>query len=83
MSLGSSRSVRVGETPYPHEEEALQLIEQVVHNHDPYRVFSLLELPDPSTGRLLEIDALVIGYGALYLVEVKSHPGRIAGDATD
>lgn len=83
MALGPSRFRRIGESPFPHEEEALQFLQSVLPSTDPYQAWALFELLDPSTGRLLEVDALVIGYGALYLVEIKSHPGRISGDATD
>ena len=59
MALGPSRFVRVGESPYAHEEEGIQFLQQALPNSDPYQGWALLELPDPSTGRLLEIDALI------------------------
>ena len=50
---------------------------------DPYHLWGLLELLEPSSGRLYEIDMLVLGYSALYLVEVKSGPGKYVGDSVD
>ncbi|MBX3265022.1 MAG: protein kinase, partial [Labilithrix sp.] len=83
MPLSPARFVRVGETPFPHEEEGITFVRDALPDAEPYRAWALFELPDPSTGRLHEIDMLVLGYGALYLLELKGHPGRISGDATD
>jgi serine/threonine protein kinase len=46
-------------------------------------VSELVELLDGSTGRLYEIDLLVLGYSALYLVEIKGGPGLYKGDCVD
>jgi serine/threonine protein kinase len=80
MALSSGRKVVVGETPYAHEREALEFAFSVFPDSDPFHVWALTELLDPSTGRLYELDLLVIGYSALYLVEIKSGPGRYEGD---
>ena len=81
--LPSSRIIRVGETPYAHEREALAFIEGVLPNTEPFHVWELFEFLDPATGRLLEVDALVLGYSALYLVEIKSGPGKYEGNTID
>ena len=83
MALGPSRFNRIGESPYAHEIEGVELVREALPNNDPYHAWALFELPDPKTGRLLEVDVLVMGYGGLYLLELKAHPGRISGDATD
>lgn len=83
MTLASSRIVVQGETPHAHEREAIQFVIDTLPNSDPFHVWALLELHDPSTGRLHEIDLLVLGYSALYVVEVKSGPGRYEGDTQD
>ena len=80
MALSSARKVVVGETPYAHEREALDYAFSVLPDTDPFQVWALSELLDPSTGRLHELDLLVLGYSALYLVEIKSGPGRYEGD---
>lgn len=79
----TKRFHRIGETPHAHEQEGIELVRAALPNSDPYHGYALFELADSSSGRLLEVDVLVIGYGALYLLELKAHPGRIAGDATD
>ena len=83
MTLGTSRIVVQGETPYAHEREAIDFVIETLPNADPYQVWALSELLDPSSGRLYEIDLIVLGYSALYLVEVKSGPGRYEGDTLD
>ena len=81
--LSQSRIVEIGETPYEHEREAILFAQNELPNTDPYQLWALLELLDPTTGRLYEIDLLVLGYSALYLVEIKSGPGRYEGDQVD
>ena len=81
--LPASRIVLVGESPHAHEVEAIQFAVGELPGTDPYRVWGLVELLEPTTGRLYEIDLLVLGYSALYLVEIKSGPGRYEGDSVD
>ncbi|MCB9631944.1 MAG: BREX system serine/threonine kinase PglW [Sandaracinus sp.] len=83
MTLAASRIVVQGETPYAHEREAIDFVLRSLPNTDPYHVWALLELLDPSTGRLYELDLIVLGYSALYLLEVKSGPGTYEGDHQD
>ena len=83
MVLSSARVALEGKTAFAHEKEAIEFAKQELPNVDPYQVWALAELLDPSTGRIFEIDLIVLGYRALYLVEIKSHPGRISGDAVD
>jgi serine/threonine protein kinase len=80
MTLSTARKVVVGETPYAHEREALDFAFSVLPDTDPFQVWALTELLEPSTGRLYELDLLVLGYSALYMVEIKSGPGRYEGD---
>lgn len=80
MALSNARKVVVGETPYAHEREALDYAFSVLPDSDPFQVWALTELLEPSNGRLYELDLLVLGYSALYLVEIKSGPGRYEGD---
>lgn len=83
MPLGPSRFTRVGESPHPHEEDGIAFVRDALPNTDPYQAWALFELLDSRTGHLLEVDMLVMGYSALYLLELKGHPGRMSGDATD
>jgi serine/threonine protein kinase len=81
--LSQARIILQGQSAYAHEQEALVFLRESLPETDPYLVWELVELLDPSTGRLLEIDAIVLGYSALYVVEIKSGPGVYAGDSVD
>lgn len=71
----------LGTTEYPYEKAALDFARDGFPTSDPFHARGLVDLPEPSSGRLYEIDLLVIGYAAVFVVEIKSHPGRIEGDA--
>lgn len=78
--LGPDRFIMVGETPYAHEREGLELIRSSLPDRDPYHARCLVDLVDRDAGRLYEIDAIVLGYAAIFLVELKHYEGRIEGD---
>ena len=79
----ASRIVMVGESPHAHEQQALQFLIDHIPDGEPYRLWALVEILDPPTGKLYELDALILGYSALYLVEIKSGAGRYQGDHVD
>lgn len=83
MALAQHRIVLHGDTPYAHEREAIAFVEAELPNTNPFLVWELVDLLEGSTGRLYEIDLLVLGYSALYLVEIKSGPGTYKGDSVD
>jgi serine/threonine protein kinase len=73
----------IGETPHAHEREGLELVREALPDTDPYQAWALVELLDLSQGRLHELDVVVLGHSALYLVELKAHSGRIEGNHVD
>lgn len=83
MTLARTRIALCGESPYAHEREAIDFAIQNLPNTDAIHLWALVDLLEPSTGRFYEIDLLVLGYSALYLVEIKSGPGRYEGDFVD
>ena len=83
MPLASHRIPLRGDTPYAHEREAIAFVEEQLPNQSPFLAWELVELLEASTGRLYEIDLLVLGYSALYLIEIKSGPGVYKGDSID
>src|SRR4051812_4748927 len=62
------------------EREALEHIRARFPRHAPYRAWSNFEFLDTG-GRLYEVDLLLCGPKGLFLVEIKSWPGQIAGDS--
>ena len=83
MALFKARIIAVGETPYAHEREGIEFAEKALPDTDPYHLWALVDLLDPSTGRQHELDLVILGYACLYLVELKAYPGVIEGDAVD
>lgn len=81
--MASKRFVVVGTTPFIWEREAIDFAFAQMPDQDPFHARALIDLSDPGTGSLYEIDVLAIGWSALYLIEIKSHPGRIEGDELD
>ncbi len=80
MATKSDRFIVVGSSPHPWEREAIDFaFKALAGRGDPFQARALVELLEPS-GSLYEIDLLVVGYSAIYVVEIKSHPGSIEGD---
>lgn len=68
----------VGRTDFPHEQAGLDFVRE----HLPERLHAraLIDLFEPSSGRHYELDFVVIGHSAVYVVEMKDYRGRISGD---
>ena len=63
------------------EQEGLDFLRRQLPDHEPYRVWANFEFIAQDSS-INEVDALVLTPKGLYLVEIKSHPGEIAGDAS-
>jgi hypothetical protein len=83
MALSKQRIQHDGETAYPWEREAVDFVVAGLPDGDPYTAWNLVEFVDPSTGRLYEIDMLVLTRQTLFVLEIKSHPGKFTGDSRD
>lgn len=81
--LSQARIVLQGNSAYAHEQEAIAFLRSALPDQDPYHVWELVEFVDPSSGRLHEVDAIVIGYSAVYVIEIKGGPGAYEGDTVD
>jgi serine/threonine protein kinase len=76
----SDHWIEQGESPYPHEREALAWVRSWFPTHEPWRSFARFSFPG-NDGRDHEIDLLVAGPTGCFLIEFKAHDGRITGDA--
>jgi serine/threonine protein kinase len=85
VALPENRIRRGRPTPFPWERQALDLLYKhaSLSDTDPLQAWELHELYDPSSGRLYEIDLLLLSRQGLFLVEIKSHPGVLTGDIVD
>jgi hypothetical protein len=70
----------VSRSAYEWEREALEFLREHLPDHDPWRAWSNFEFVDDE-GRVNEVDLLVLGPAGLILVEIKSRPRMIEGDA--
>jgi serine/threonine protein kinase len=80
--LSNERVIVMGVTPHAHEREGVDFLRTALPDSGQIRLWALVDLVEPQ-GRRYEIDALVLGTHALYVVEIKSHPGQVNGDAID
>lgn len=65
---------------YEHERRGLDFIRAGLPDHDPYRAWSNFEF-QTSDRAIYEVDLLVLTKQGFFLVEIKSWPGRVRGDA--
>lgn len=81
MTLGPRRVNEVTESQFAHERAGLAKLRQLLPDVDPYHLWTNALLVDG--GRSYEIDAIVIGKHAIYLIELKAWSGEIRGDVQD
>jgi serine/threonine protein kinase len=70
----------VAESKYPWERDALDFVRQKFPPHDTYRAWSNFEFV-ADDGSINEVDLLVFTPQGFFLIEIKSSPGRLFGDA--
>ena len=80
MTLEGQRWVTVSDSPHDHEREALAWLRQRLPDREPYHVWTNFEFTTHN-GQLYEVDVLAITDNGVHLIEIKSHPGQIQGDA--
>ncbi|MCY1059695.1 protein kinase [Nannocystis sp. SCPEA4] len=62
------------------ELETIEFVFSQLPDQDPFHARALVDLRDPATGSVHDIDILVLGDSALYLIELRDYPGSIEGD---
>ncbi|MFZ1101804.1 MAG: NERD domain-containing protein, partial [Hyphomicrobiaceae bacterium] len=75
-----SRWTAVTESDFPWEREALDFLREHLPDHEPWHAWSNFEFIDDQ-GRVNEVDLLLLCPRGLILVEIKSRPGTVEGDA--
>jgi len=80
MSMGGQRWHVIAESNFPWEREALEWLRSQLPDRDPWNVWTNFEFIDDE-GKISEVDALVLSPAGLFLVEIKSRPGSVDGDA--
>lgn len=77
--MADDRWVEVTASQFDHEREGLEYLRERVPQHSPYRVWTNFEFRD-THGGWHEVDALLLGQDALYLLELKHFYGTITGN---
>ncbi len=80
MSLSAARWHVIAQSNFAWEREALEWLRSNLPDRDPWHVWTNFEFIDEE-GKVSEVDALVLSPAGLFLVEIKSRPGVLAGDA--
>lgn len=79
MAMNSPRWSAITESQFPWEREALEWLRGHLPNHDPWHAWTNFEFVDDE-GKVNEVDGLVLSPTGLFLIEIKSRPGVVAGD---
>jgi hypothetical protein len=80
VKADSPRWVEVTPSEFPWEREALAFVREHLPDHDPYHAWANFEFIT-SDGTINEVDLLVLTPVGFFLVEIKSRPGEVTGDA--
>jgi serine/threonine protein kinase len=72
--------ITVTESQYPWERDALAFVRHRFPTHEPYRAWANFEFI-ADDGSINEVDLLVCTPQGFFLIEIKSRPGRVFGDA--
>jgi serine/threonine protein kinase len=80
MSLSAARWHVIAESNFAWEREALDWMRSNLPDRDSWHVWTNFEFIDDE-GKVSEVDALVLSPAGLFLVEIKSRPGVLRGDA--
>lgn len=78
--MTSGRWQAISESNFQWEKEALEWLRTQLPDREPWHAWSNFEFIDDE-GRVNEVDLLVLSPAGLFLVEIKSRPGVLDGDA--
>lgn len=78
ISLGNWNTI--AESSFSWERDALDFVRQQFPAHEPYRAWSNFEFI-ATDGSINEVDLLVFTPQGFFLIEIKSRPGSLVGDA--
>jgi serine/threonine protein kinase len=79
VTLSPERWTEVTPSQFRWEQEALQWLRDHLPDEDPWRVWTNCEFMAQS-GAIYEIDALILSPTGLWVVEIKSHQGKLTSE---
>ena len=80
MAMKPPRWSAITQSAFEWERAALEFLREHLPDHEPWRAWANFEFIDDQ-GRVNEVDVLVLTPQGLVLVEIKSRPGAVEGDA--
>ncbi len=80
MAMKPPRWSAITQSAFEWERAALEFLREHLPEHEPWRAWANFEFIDDQ-GRVNEVDVLVLTPQGLVLVEIKSRPGAVEGDA--
>jgi serine/threonine protein kinase len=80
MAMNNNRWKAITRSEYAWEQDALDFIKERLPDREPYRAWANFEFI-ADDGTINEVDLLVLTPRGFFLVEIKSRPGVLAGDA--
>ncbi|MQM31768.1 MAG: hypothetical protein CRU78_15100 [Candidatus Accumulibacter phosphatis] len=80
MPMSLSRWQAVAQSQFAWEREALDWLRKQLPDREPWHAWTNFEFIDEE-GKVNEVDALILTPAGLFLVEIKSRPGVVAGEA--
>lgn len=81
--MARKRFSTVGDASSTEQRAAIEHVYAQLPDHDPYHGRALVDLHDPGTGAIHDLDAIVIGESAIYLLEFRDYAGLVEGDDLD
>jgi serine/threonine protein kinase len=80
MNPTTERWKEITRSEFPWEQEALAFVRERLPDQEPYRAWATFEFI-ADDGSINEVDLLVLTPKGFFLVEIKSRPGMVKGDA--
>ena len=80
MPMSLSRWQAVSQSQFAWEREALDWLRNHLPDREPWHAWTNFEFIDDE-GKVNEVDALILTPAGLFLIEIKSRPGVVTGDA--
>ena len=80
MAMSLNRWQAVSQSQFAWEREALDWLRHQLPDREPWHAWTHFEFIDEE-GKVNEVDALILTPAGLFLVEIKSRPGTVSGDA--
>ncbi|WP_030506725.1 BREX system serine/threonine kinase PglW [Microbispora rosea] len=82
VAAGEGRWNQEFPSPFPWEQEGLDHVRSLMPDVEPYRAWATFTFSTPD-GRSPECDLLVCAPAGLFLIEMKSHPGKLVNHGED